>query len=426
MNSDRSPFQHARRQPADEEHLAEHDREQRRQRRERDAAEDAQDRGELRRARNAERQQQNRDQALLRRPQNARRHRRHRVAAEAEHHRQHRFAVEAHHAEDAIAEDREPRDVAAVLEESEHQEEGGDHRQHDRDRVGQAHRDEAVLADQEVADQRNRDEAIDQPDGRRVDAAAEHAVFEQLHERLRAEDADEQIQRVEHDGENRETGQRPPRRARERLRQPGQRQRADAAHALGQIVRPRRAFDRRAVGRRLRDGRVGQRRAQLGEPLPVDRHRFDDRHAELRRQFLRVDRDAPRPRFVDHVQHQDRRFPERGDLRCEHQRPPQIARIGHLHHKIGPVRREQVARDALVLADRAPERVHARRVDDVAHLGPDERAPLGDRHRRARVVGNGDVAAGQTAEHDALADVRLADERDAQRMGAQGEHRRTG
>ena len=69
--------------------------------------------------------------------ENPRRHRRHRVAAEAEDHRQHRLAVQPHHAEDAIAEDREPRDVAAVLEEAEHQEEGGDHRQHDRDRVGE-------------------------------------------------------------------------------------------------------------------------------------------------------------------------------------------------------------------------------------------------------------------------------------------------
>jgi hypothetical protein len=61
--------------------------------------------------------------------------------------------------------------------------------------------------------------------------------------------------------------------------------------------------------------------------------------------------------------------------------------------------------------------VHAWGIDDVADLAADHRPPLGDCDGRARVIGDGDVAAGQPAEDDALADVRLADERDAQRVG---------
>jgi hypothetical protein len=65
------------------------------------------------------------------------------------------------------------------------------------------------------------------------------------------------------------------------------------------------------------------------------------------------------------------------------------------------------------------ERVHARRIDDVAHLGADERASLGDGDGGARIVRHRYVAPGEAAEDDALADVRLADERYTQRPRAQ-------
>ena len=64
-------------------------------------------------------------------------------------------------------------------------------------------------------------------------------------------------------------------------------------------------------------------------------------------------------------------MPKRGDLRRQHQRAPQVARVGHLHDEVGVAAGEHVARDVLVLAERALERVDAGRVDDVADLGAD-------------------------------------------------------
>ena len=52
--------------------------------------------------------------------------------------------------EDPVAEDGQARDVAGVLEHAEDEEERGDDRQHDGDRVGEPHRDEAVLAHEKV------------------------------------------------------------------------------------------------------------------------------------------------------------------------------------------------------------------------------------------------------------------------------------
>ena len=49
---------------------------------------------------------------------------------------------------------------------------------------------------------------------------------------------------------------------------------------------------------------------------------------------------------------------------------------------------------------------------------PTSARPLRDGDRRAGIVRDRDVAAGQPAEDDALADVRLADERHAQRPRA--------
>src|SRR4029078_389203 len=86
------------------------------------------------------------------------------------------------------------------------QEEGRDHRQHDRDRIGEAHGDDAVLADEEIADEWNRNEAVGQPRRRRIDTLSEQPALEQLDERLRAEYADEEIQRVKDGGEDRQGG----------------------------------------------------------------------------------------------------------------------------------------------------------------------------------------------------------------------------
>ena len=285
----------------------------------------------MRRARDAEREQQNRDQPLFRRSQDPRGHRGHRVAPEAKHHRQDRLTVQPHDAKDAIAEDGETRDVAAVLEKPEHQEERGDHGQDDRDRVRHAHRDEPVLADEEVADQRDGDEAIDQPDGRRVDPAAEHIVFEQLDERLRAEHTDEQIHGVEHGGKDGQARQRPARRPCQRLRDVHQRQRGHAADARSQLVGPGRAIGGEGVRWHMRHTRRRQRIAQFGESAAFDRDEFHDGNPQFDGERRRVDGDPALKGLVDHVQREHHRLSERRELAGQHQRPPYIAGVRHLH-----------------------------------------------------------------------------------------------
>ena len=380
------------------------------------------DGGELRGARNAERQQQDGDQPLLRRRQNPRRHGRHGVAAEAEHHRQHGLAVQPHRAEDAVAEYGEARDVAAVLEKPEEEEERGDNRQDDGDSVGEPHGDEAVLADEEVVGDTERKQPVHQPGRRRVDGSPEHLVLHQPDKRLRAEHADEQVHDVEDYGKDRDAGDRAARGTRDRLLCVGERQGADRPDLAGDLVRPCRAGRRVAQMRDLQQDRVGQRVPQRLETAPFDRDHLDHRDAELRRQRRRVHGNAARQRFVDHVQRKDDRPLIRHDLGGEHQGPADITRVGHLDDQVGLTALEHLTGDPLVFADCSTQRVHAGRVDEVAHLGAHQRAPLGDRHRRSRVIRDRSVAARQRAKHDALAHVRVAHQRDAERVRPKPEH----
>ncbi len=78
----------------------------------------------------------------------------------------------------------------------------------------------------------------------------------------------------------------------------------------------------------------------------------------------------------------------------------------------GRRRQQDVAGDPLVLRERK-QRGGARRVADAVAPAPDDdRRALGHLDRRAWVVGDRHVLAGQRAEQDALADVRVADEDD--------------
>jgi hypothetical protein len=138
-----------------------------------------------------------------------------------------------------------------------------------------------------------------------------------------------------------------------------------------------------------------------------------------RREPRHVDVDAARPRLVDHVEHQDHRQPELGELRGQHQRAAQVARVGDLDDQLGAALLQQIARDLLVLAERPFERVHP----GVSTMSQTS-APTVARPRVIATVVPGivrdrDVAAGQPAEDDALADVGIADQRDAQRVRAQ-------
>ena len=147
-------------------------------------------------------------------------------------------------------------------------------------------------------------------------------------------------------------------------------------------------------------GRTGERVAQFGESAAFDRDHFDDGDAERCGQCRRVDRDAALVGLIDHVQREHHRFAERCELAREHQGAAHVARVGHLDDQVG-----------------------LGAGDEPAHLGELLlRPPLGHRHGGAGVVGNRDVTAREPPEHDALADVGLTDERDAQRARTQGQY----
>jgi hypothetical protein len=88
------------------------------------------------------------------------------------------------------------------------------------------------------------------------------------------------------------------------------------------------------VGVRVRrhkgPGRTRKRVAQFGESAAFDRDHFDDRNAERHRERGRVDGDAALVGLVDHVQRQHHRLAAGAELAGEHQRPPHVARVGHL------------------------------------------------------------------------------------------------
>jgi hypothetical protein len=119
-----------------------------------------------------------------------------------------------------------------------HQKECRHHRKHDGDRVGNAHRDEAVLTHQEVPSPLKRDHPIREPDRGRVDAAAEQVCLKQPNECLRTEYADKEIEQIEHHGEDGEAGEWLACKPRKPLLQPESRQGADAADPLGEGVSP--------------------------------------------------------------------------------------------------------------------------------------------------------------------------------------------
>ena len=128
-------------------------------------------------------------------------------------------------------------------------------------------------------------------------------------------------------------------------------------------------------------------------------------------------------RLVHHVEHENHRQRRRGELRGQHQRTAQISRVGNLDDEFGAAAREQLPGNAFVLAQHALEGVHTRRVDNVAHLGADQRPSTGDRDRGAGIVGDSRVTASQPAKHYTLADIRIAHERDFEGMRAKPKDR---
>jgi hypothetical protein len=85
-------------------------------------------------------------------------------------------------------------------------------------------------------------------------------------------------------------------------------------------------------------------------------------------------------------------LPQARSWLVQHQRPPKVARVGHLDDEVGIRAGDYVTGDAFVFADGAVEGVHPWRVDYVADFGADQRPALGDGHGGARVVRHGHVA----------------------------------
>ena len=167
------------------------------------------------------------------------------------------------------------------------------------------------------------------------------------------------------------------------------------------------------LARGAREGGQRQGGPQLGHAAPLWRDGFNHRDAQERGERVRVDLDAAGTRLVEHVQDEDHRPAEVGNLRREHQGATQVARVGYLHDHLRAAVDDHLPRHALVFAQHPFEGVDARRVDDVADLRADHRAPLRDGDGRARIVRHGGVPPGQAAEDDAFPDVGVADQGDA-------------
>ncbi len=167
-----------------------------------------QDDPELRRAGHAQGQEQDHDQPLPARAEDPGRHRGHRVAAQAQDHRHDGAPVQAHQAERLVGHDREPGQIPRVLEHAEGEEEGRHDRQNDRDRVGQAHRDEPVGARHQVREKGPRGPPLEEAAHERVDDVPEQPLLQEPHQGSRAEDPHEEVQAQEHPGDD---GQAPER-----------------------------------------------------------------------------------------------------------------------------------------------------------------------------------------------------------------------
>ena len=279
-----------------------------------------------------------------------------------------------------------------------------------------------VLADEEVPRGCPRHGPVHQGDGARVDELLEQAGLDEPHQRLGAEHADGEVHAVEHDGENRQAGQRLADEPSETLLDARGGSPAIAAILDRQVVREARVVA--AVGRiERRHRRAPDGVAKLGDAAPLGGHRLDHRNAQARRQPRGVDDDAVHPGFVDHVQHEHHGPADGRQLRGEHQGAPEVPGVRYLDDDVGLPGVEDSPRDEFVLRESSFERRDAGRVDEFADFPAQHDAPGGERHRRAGVVRDDGILPGQAAEQDALADVGIADERDAAWAGPKSQDR---
>jgi hypothetical protein len=142
--------------------------------------------------------------------------RRHRTATEAQHHRQRRLAVESHQAHNTVRQNRESRQIAAVLQQAEGDEKGPHHRQHNGDCIRQPHGHQAIFADDEFTEKPRRQEPPDQGDQK----LSENDVFEQANQSLRPCIADELIEQQQSQDQDRNPSRSAPRQDPDLVRKP--------------------------------------------------------------------------------------------------------------------------------------------------------------------------------------------------------------
>ena len=316
-----------------------------------------------------------------------------------------------------------------------------DDRQHDREPVGQPHREEAVLADEEVARQAPR-HVREERDHQGIEVAVEQPLLEQVHERPGAEHAHELVERVEHaeqdrpapDGVDREAPE-PPRDAlagREPL----------AREAPGHLARvsEQRLVVARQEGRRLRRRRgVARRAARARAPRVVGHRQVVARHARVRER-LHERRRRPWPRVATVARTgtpsarsrpaTSRRMPRASASSCmlrtstvrtsswpswqgQEQRAPQVLGVGHLHHDRPRLVRAASARARSVTRSSSLRGRSELRPGESITSRPSASPPAVDLDRCSRVVGDRGAQAGERVEEGALADVRVAEEHDA-------------
>ncbi len=111
--------------------------------------------------------------------------------------------------------------------------------------------------------------------------------------------------------------------------------------------------------------------------------------------------------FVHKVHVKDNRQFGLDELEGERQHTRQVLGIHHMDHDIWPLAQQDGTGDPLLLGD-GQQAVHTRRVHHAHFLATDTSFPMRDFYRRAGVIGDSDISAGQAVEQDALAHVRAS------------------
>ena len=180
--------------------------------------------------------------------------------------------------------------------------------------------------------------------------------------------------------------------------------RGDALRGTGD-----RRLDSRRIGRvEPGDARRRHRLGQASHAFPQCRDRRHDVDAERLRKRRQVEPHPACRRFVAHVEREHQRQPGLRERQRDRQAAPQVLGVGDLHQRPRVLAEQRAHRGALVGAARR-KRQHAGGVEQRRPALETQRRAR-DLDRRAGVVGDIGVGAGEPMEDHRLADVRRPDE----------------